>query len=195
MKRKAVFLDRDGVVNQMFYDQEHGTIDSPLNPNQFVLMPQVDKLIRTAQKLGYKVIVVSNQPVVAKKKTTKELLDEITKKMFEELKKKKVSLDDVFYCLHHPEAKDPKYRKLCQCRKPKPGLILQAAKKYNIDLKKSVLIGDGITDVQAGKNAGCRTILVASDKIDLREFLAKANVKPDFIAKDIDVASEYLNQI
>jgi D,D-heptose 1,7-bisphosphate phosphatase len=195
MKEKAVFLDRDGVVNQMHYDKDHGIIDSPLSPDQFVLMTGIDKLITTAKNLGYKVIIVSNQPVVAKGKTTLNNLDQITQKMIDELKKRKSEVDDIIYCLHHPEAKNAKYRVDCQCRKPKPGMLLQARDKYNIDLEKSIMVGDGIVDIQAGKNVGCRTILIASDKIDLQEFLTKANVQPDFIAKDIYEASNYLSKI
>lgn len=192
MKQKAFFLDRDGVVNRMHYDQEHGIIDSPLNPKQFFLMPGIENLIKTAKKLGYKVIIVSNQPVVAKGKTSLKKLEQITKKMIRQLRTKKAEIDDIFYCLHHPQAANPEYRKNCLCRKPKPGMLLQAADKFNIDLKKSIVVGDGLVDIQAGIAAGCQTVLVANDKIEVRNFLAKFKLGPDLIAENFEDVIRYL---
>lgn len=193
MKSRALFLDRDGVVNQMYYDQEHGIFDSPLNPNQFFLNSGIEKLIKIAKNAGFNIIIISNQPVIAKGKTTLKLLKEITAKMLNELSKKDAEIDEVIYCLHHPQAKNQKYRKNCSCRKPKPGMILIAAKKFNLDLKQSIVIGDGIVDVQAGVAAGCRTVLFTNDKIDLRNILNKFRVKPDLITNKVDSIINFLN--
>ena len=188
IKNKAIFLDRDGVICEMVYNREFGTIDSPLNPKEFKLLPGASQAIKLFKKLGYLVVVVSNQPGVAKGKMTLELLGKIDKKMKRELKKNGATLDAVYYCLHHPDSKQVKVRKYlknCNCRKPKPGLILKAAKDFNIDLKKSFVIGDGLTDIQAGKRAGCKTIFLGSLKSYYCEAMQKRESKPDFVAKNL----------
>ncbi len=185
-KAKAVFLDRDGIINEMCYHQEHGLIDSPANPKQFKLIAGIGKLIKDLKKLGYLVIVISNQPGIAKKKYTKRLFNAINQKMHKLLEKEETKLDDVYYCLHHPEAKDKNYKAICECRKPKPGLILRAAKDHNLNLKKSWFVGDGIVDIQAGKTAGCKTILVAKLKLDLCQILIKKSIRPNFVVSDLN---------
>ena len=109
--------------------------------------------------------------------------------MKNELAKEYAELDAEYYCLHHPEAKIEKYKKICTCRKPKPGLIIQAAKDHFINLSKSWMIGDGINDIQAGKKAGCKTILIGRMKCDLCKILEDEGVRPDFIAPNLYKAS------
>src|SRR3972149_1704709 len=132
--RSAVFLDRDGVINKIVYFPEHGILDSPLNPRQFRLLPGAAEAIRVFNRLGLKVIVVSNQPAVAKGKMTEALFGQIRQKMNGSLAKKGARLDGEYYCFHHPKAKVAQYRSDCDCRKPKPGLILKAAKDFELDV-------------------------------------------------------------
>ena len=185
MNSKAIFLDRDGVINEVVYHKEMGLVDSPSSTDQFKLIVDVGKAINKFHENGFKVILVSNQPGLAKGKYTLEVFEAIKEKMREELAKYGAKLDGEYYCLHHPEAKIPDYLKICDCRKPKPGLILQAAKDHNIELSKSWMIGDGINDIKAGQAAGCKTILLGIMKCDLCKRMEDENVKPDFIASNL----------
>lgn len=183
--KRGVFLDRDGVINRMVYDAEHGTIDSPANPDQFEMLPGAAEVIRALNDMGLPVVVVSNQPGVAKGKTTLALQKAITSKMHAELATAGAHLDGVYYCLHHPEATLPEYRIQCECRKPKPGLLLCAANELDISLADSWMIGDGLTDVQAGKAAGCVTIWLGTRKCDFCQLAREKNATPDLVAQDL----------
>lgn len=189
MKKKAVFLDRDGVINEIVYHKEMGIVDSPFTVEQFKLLPDVGKVINRFHEQGFKVILVSNQPGLAKDHYGMDVFEKIKEKMKTELEKNGAKVDAEYYCLHHPEAKIEEYKKICDCRKPKPGLIFQAAKDHDIDLSKSWMIGDGINDIQAGQKAGCRTILIGRMKCDLCKIMDNEKVKPDFIAPNLYKAS------
>jgi D-glycero-D-manno-heptose 1,7-bisphosphate phosphatase len=183
--KKAVFLDRDGVINAMVYDQDHGLIDSPANPEQFRLLPNVGEAIRLINDMGLLALVVSNQPGVAKGKFTPEVLQAIDRKMETELASYEAHLDGIYYCLHHPEAALEEYRGNCNCRKPNPGLILRGSKEFNVDLERSYMVGDGLTDIQAGKAAGVKTILLGNLRCDLCKLMDELDAKPDFIVPDL----------
>ena len=189
MKKKAVFLDRDGVINEIVYHKEIGIVDSPSTVEQFKLLPEVGKAINKFHELGYIVILISNQPGIAKDHYTVNIFEKIKEKMKKELEKNGATLDAEYYCLHHPEAKIEKYKKICNCRKPKPGMIFQAAKDHEIELKKSWMIGDGINDIQAGQVAGCKTILIGRMKCDLCKIMEEEGIKPNFIAPNLYKAS------
>jgi len=182
---RAVFLDRDGVINELVYYAEHGVVDSPFTTEQFRLLPGVCEAINRFHELGFKVIIVSNQPGVAKGYLSQETFDKIRNKMNEELAKEGASLDAEYYCFHHPEAKVEKLKANCKCRKPKPGLLLEAAKDLGIDLRRSWMIGDGLTDVQAGKVAGCQTILLGRMKCELCHLMNDQDAHPDLIAPNL----------
>ena len=159
-KQKAIFLDRDGTINRY--------VDFLTTPEDFELLPGVAEAIRKINKSGYLCIVVSNQPVIARGECTFEELQVIHDKMETLLGKEGVFVDAIYYCPHHPdkgfEGERPEYKIDCACRKPKPGLLLQAAKDWNIDLSQSYMIGDSERDVEAGKNAGCKqAILIEQD--------------------------------
>ena len=189
MKNKAVFLDRDGVINEIVYHKEMGIIDSPFTVDQFILLPEVGNAINRFHDQEFIVILVSNQPGLAKNNYDLEIFEKISKKMKNELAKTGSNLDAEYYCFHHPEAKVEKYKKICNCRKPMPGMILQAAKDHNIDIPKSWMIGDGINDIQAGIKAGCKTILIGRMKCDVCKILEDEGIKPDFIAANLFKAS------
>ena len=150
-KQKAVFLDRDGTINKY--------VGFLKKPEQFELIPGVAEAIKKINKSGYLAIVVTNQPVIARGDCTWEGLQEIHNKMETKLGKEGAFVDAIYICPHHKdkgfEGERPEYKFDCECRKPKPGLLLQAAKDFNIDLSQSIMIGDSENDVKAGENAGC----------------------------------------
>ncbi len=190
----AVFLDRDGVINKTVYFPEHGILDSPLNPKQFRLLPGAAEAIQILNRLELKVIVISNQPALAKGKMTEELFEKVRRKMNSSLKKKGAHIDAEYYCFHHPKAKIAKYRDDCDCRKPKPGLILRAAKDLGLDLSKCYMVGDGLTDVKAGRSVGCKPILIGDLKCDLCRLMKYMEAKPDFIVSSLLHASQIIEK-
>lgn len=170
-KQKAIFLDRDGTINKY--------VGFLRNIDDFELIDGVSKAIRHINQSGYLAIVVTNQPVIARGEVSWEELHEIHKKMETLLGKDGAYIDGIYICPHHPdkgfEGERPEYKFDCDCRKPKPGLLLQAAKDFNIDLSKSIIIGDSERDVEAGKNAGVsNAFLLTTDNLSgVYEFLKK----------------------
>ena len=170
-KQKAIFLDRDGTINKYvgFLRKEE----------EFELLPGVAEAIKIINKSGYLAIVVTNQPVIARGEVTFEGLETIHNKMETLLGKKGAYLDGIYFCPHHPhsgyegEVKELKIE--CECRKPKPGMLLKAAEDLNIDLSQSYVVGDGENDIKAGKAAGCKTVLL--------------NTECEYYGQDICVAS------
>jgi D,D-heptose 1,7-bisphosphate phosphatase len=156
IKQKAVFLDRDGTINIF-----NGFVTKP---KDFNLIDGVTEAVKKINSLGFLAIVITNQPVIARGEVYSNTLDLIHMKMETELGKNGAYIDDLFYCPHHPnrgfEGERPEYKIDCNCRKPKPGMILQAAQKYNIDLSYSYMVGDDMRDVQTGINAGCVPVLL-----------------------------------
>ncbi len=191
-QRRAVFLDRDGVINAMCLDPEHGLVDSPANPEQFTLLPGVAQAIYKLKEMNFLTVVVSNQPGIAKGKLTPALLDAMTGKMMQELETGRSQPDAIYYCLHHPNALLEEYRTICDCRKPEPGLLLKAAKDLDIDLAQSYMIGDGVTDIQAGSRAGCKTVWIGNWKCDVCEVARRLDAMPDYKAGDLLTAVELI---
>jgi D-glycero-D-manno-heptose 1,7-bisphosphate phosphatase len=156
VKQKAVFLDRDGTINVF-----NGFVT---NPKDLELVDGAAEAVKIINGLGYLAIVITNQPVIARGEVDFETLDLIHMKMETDLGKQGAYIDDLFYCPHHPdsgfEGERPEYKIDCDCRKPKPGMILKAAEKYNIDLGQSYMVGDDKRDVQAGINAGCKPVFL-----------------------------------
>lgn len=161
-KQKAIFLDRDGTINKY--------VGFLTDINEFELLDGVTEAIKMINESGYLAIVVTNQPVIARGEVSVEELQEIHNKMETLLGQAGAYIDDIFYCPHHPhkgyEGERPEYKIECECRKPKPGMLLAAAEKYNIDLRESWMIGDGENDIEAGKNAGCNVCVVGNAEIE-----------------------------
>ena len=159
-KQKAIFLDRDGTINKY--------VGYLRTPEQFELLEGVGEAIRKINLSGYLAIVVTNQPVIARGEVTVDGLQQIHNKMETMLGKEGAYLDGVYYCPHHPNkgfaGEVEELKVVCECRKPKAGLLLQAAKDFNIDLSQSWMIGDSENDVLAGKNAGCKTAFLGNGK-------------------------------
>lgn len=158
-KQKAVFLDRDGTINRYV-----GFLRSL---DEFELIPGVAQAIRKINQSGYLSIVVTNQPVIARGEVSPTQLHEIHNKMETLLGREGAYLDAIYYCPHHPHKGYPgeitELKIECDCRKPKPGMLLQAAEDYNIDLTNSWMVGDSENDVAAGKAAGCYTALLGTE--------------------------------
>lgn len=185
MKSKAVFLDRDGVINKVVYHQDIGLLDSPFTLEQFELLPKAAKAVKLINRMGLKAVLVSNQPGIAKGHFDLDTLKKMEQRIQKSLAKEDAQLDKTYYCFHHPKEGKGRYKRACNCRKPKPGLLFKASKDMNVNLKKSYMVGDSITDVQAGRKAGCKTILIGNHKCDLCRLLTKHKVKPDHIASDL----------
>ena len=184
-KQKAVFLDRDGTINEYV-----GFLRSV---DEFRLLPEVSEAIARINASPFLTIVATNQPVIARGEVTFSELEEIHKKMETELGKGGAYLDDIFFCPHHPhkgyEGEVAELKFDCECRKPKIGMLLQAAEKYNIDLASSWYIGDTTMDIQTGKNAGMKTILVQTGEAGKD---GKYDAEPDFIAGDLMEAAMHI---
>lgn len=161
-KQKAIFLDRDGVLNKY--------VGFLRNINEFELIDGVTEAVKKINESGYLAIVVTNQPVIARGEVTYDELQEIHNKMVTLLGKAGAYLDGIYYCPHHPhkgyEGEIPELKFDCECRKPKPGMLLQAAKDFNIDLKQSWMIGDSENDILAGKNAGCKVAFIGKGEYE-----------------------------
>lgn len=194
MKNKAIFLDRDGVINKLVYQKEEGIIDTPFSESQLEVAESVPDAILKLRNAGYKIIIVSNQPGIAKGYYTKETFEKIQAKMRQILEKKGAIIDDEFYCLHHPDAKNSRYRKKCSCRKPGIGMITKATKTHKIDIKNSFFVGDGMVDLQAAKKIGCPSILIGNVNSTLTKILSEKKLEPVYIAHDLKEAAEFITR-
>lgn len=191
---RAIFLDRDGTINEIVSFPELGLLESPMNPEQFSLLPGAAKAISILNRLGLKVVVASNQPSVAKGKMTEEVFERVRAKMRKELAENGAHVDAEYYCFHHPSAKHAGYRVDCECRKPKPGLLLKAARDLDVNLSESYIVGDSLTDIKAGKAVGCRTLLIGSLKCDLCRLMEDERVKPDLIVPNMLAAAKTIEK-
>jgi len=187
-KQKAIFLDRDGTINVL-----NGFLS---NIDDFEFLPGIAEAIKKINNSEYLVIVATNQPVVARGECTLEKLEQIHMKMELELGKQGAYLDDLFYCPHHPDkgykGENIEFKIDCNCRKPKTGMLKQAANKYNIDLKQSWFIGDTTMDIKTGINAGTKTILVNTGEAGLDK---KYNVVPDYNFENLLQAVDFILSI
>lgn len=177
--QKCIFLDRDGTINK--YVGLASKIDLIDIENG------VSEGLKTINRTNYLSIIITNQPIIARGDVTIDGLDEINKKIETLLGKDGAYFDDLFFCPHHPdkgfEGEIPELKIDCACRKPKIGLLLEAKEKYNIDLSNSYFAGDTTTDIQTGKNANMRTILV---KTGVKGLDGKYNVSPDYVIDGLD---------
>lgn len=166
-KQKAIFLDRDGTINKY--------VGFLRDIDEFELLDGVADAIKEINKSGYLAIVVTNQPVIARGEVTYEELNLIHSKMETLLGNEGAYLDAIYYCPHHPhsgyEGEIPELKFDCDCRKPKPGMLLKAANDYNIDLSQSYMVGDSENDVAAGNAAGCNSVLLGNEYATLKEFV------------------------
>ncbi len=157
---RAAFLDRDGVLNEGVPDPETGLLESPLHPDEVRLLPGVGPALGELAAAGFVLVGASNQPAAAKGKVSLEELIATQERVLELLVAEGVRFAAFKLCLHHPQGIVPELSGPCECRKPAPGMLLEAAAELALDLQSSWMIGDTDGDVGAGRNAGCRTVLV-----------------------------------
>ena len=168
MGNRAVFLDRDGTMAK--------DVHYCSGPEDFELFPNTAKAIKLLNEHGFKVIVITNQSGIARGYFTEETLAKIHEKMKGELAKEGAWVDAIYYCPHHPDDN-------CDCRKPKPKLVLQAVRDFDIDLKCSFVIGDLQMDIDLGKAVGCKSILIGNPPL-----MDEVKIKPNFAASDLPEA-------
>jgi D-glycero-D-manno-heptose 1,7-bisphosphate phosphatase len=179
---KAVFLDRDGVINKYPGDKKYVT-----SLKGFRFLPKAKKAILLLNDSGYKLFVISNQAGVGKGVYSQKTLDAITCRMLKEVRKAGGDIHEVNYCTHRPEMN-------CACRKPRAGMIKQVKARYRkINLKKSFFIGDTIRDVLTSEDAGCKSILVLSGKEKLRN-RKNWEHEPDLVFKDLWTAARFISK-
>ena len=176
---KNIFLDRDGVINKYPGDGLYVT-----SLRKFRFLPGAKKAIALLSENGFRIFVASNQAGVGKGTYSQKTLDAITTKMLEDIEQVGGKIEKVYYCTHRKEAG-------CACRKPKSGLLKQAAREFKFDLKKSYFIGDTIRDVLTAHAAGAKSILIFSGKEKLAN-QKNWEVKPDYVFKDLMGAAKFL---
>ncbi|MBI4547070.1 MAG: D-glycero-beta-D-manno-heptose 1,7-bisphosphate 7-phosphatase [Ignavibacteriae bacterium] len=188
MNNIGVFLDRDGTINE--------EVDFLSSPNHVRLIPGSAEGIHLANELGFKVFIVTNQSGIARGLFTEDQVSKIHQTLLQKLENRGAHIDGIFYCPHHPENGKPPYRKDCGCRKPNTGMLSRAAKEYNVNLKKSFVVGDKMIDIQTGNNAGATSILVLTGygKQEL-ELCHQNKVHIDYVASDLLDAMKYIKRI
>ena len=182
MPNLAVFLDRDGTLNE-----DPGYIN---DPEKVVLFPETGDALALLKKYGFLLIVISNQSGIARGLMTSKDVESVNDKINNLLSEYKVKIDAFYFCPAHPDYSNEED---CECRKPSPKLIFEATKEFNIDLKKSYFIGDSVADIRCGKNAGIKTILVRTGKGEESfSILQKENNFPTFIANNLINACTFI---
>jgi len=184
--RPAVFLDRDGTINEQMGYINH--------LDRFILLPGVGRAVGRLNRAGLPVVVISNQSGVARGYFPEELVRLVNRKMVELLDRAGAGLDGIYYCPHHPRAEVEAYRRDCGCRKPKPGLLLKAASDLNLDLARSFVIGDRAEDLKTARTVGAKAVLVLTGygRGELEYVLPRRDVRPDFIAASLTEAVDWL---
>jgi D,D-heptose 1,7-bisphosphate phosphatase len=177
LKPAAVFLDRDGTLNH-----DPGYLG---DAEAFRFLPGAINALKRLKDAGYLIFVVSNQSGIARGFFGVEELRRIHDRMTAGLREGGVTLDGIYYCPHHPDAQ-------CACRKPSPRMVLDAAESYSVDLGRSYFIGDRISDVETGNNAGCRTILVLTGAGNEARAALEADRLPDHVAADLPAAADWI---
>ncbi len=188
-QRVAVFLDRDGTINE--------ELNFIRRPEELVLIPGAADAILALNQRGLLTCVISNQSGVARGFLTEQDLVPIHARLEAELARAGAHVDRISYCPHHPTEGRPPYLTACRCRKPGTGMLDDAAEAMQIDLSRSFMIGDRMTDVQTGKNVGATSILVLTGygRQALAELETNGTAQPDCIAEDLSAAVEYITQL
>lgn len=188
-RRRAVFLDRDGVLIQ--------DVDALVRPADIAVLAGVPSALARLAGAGYALVVITNQTVVSRGLASEEDVGRLHEAMIPLLRQAGAPrLDGVYVCLHHPNATIPAYRMDCECRKPRPGLLVRAASELGLDLPRSTMVGDRVSDVVAGALAGCSTVLVrtgAHGAPMIESSLELADVpSPDYACADLAEAADWI---
>ncbi len=183
---KAIFLDRDGTLNE-----EAGYIN---HVSRLKFLPGIWEAIRVLKEARYKIIVLTNQAGLARGYFNEETLGQVHGKLMQTAKKNNAEIDALYFCPHLPGATVEKYNHECDCRKPKPGMLIKAQKEHNIDLKQSFMIGDRFKDVEFGKGQGLSTVFLLTG-YGLGEYCNERKTwpfQPDYICKDLETAANVI---
>jgi D-glycero-D-manno-heptose 1,7-bisphosphate phosphatase len=162
MGARAVFLDRDGVINANVFYADSGETEAPRTVADFRILPGALDAMQRLKEAGYLLFVVSNQPNQAKRKATRADHDAIQAKLAAALGEAGIRVEEFFYCFHHPSGSDPGLSGPCECRKPSPYFLKRAAQDHDLEMARSWMVGDRLTDIECGQAAGVRTILIAA---------------------------------
>jgi D-glycero-D-manno-heptose 1,7-bisphosphate phosphatase len=179
MKRRAVFMDRDGTISE-----EIGYVN---HPSRYRVFPYAARAVRLLNEAGWLAILITNQAGVARGYFTEDLIGAVHDRLKQELAQGEAHLDAIYYCAHHPSVGEPPYRLDCDCRKPKPGLIQRAAADFQIDLAESWMIGDRYSDIELAHNARVRSAFVLSGygRGEWEYQRAAWKHEPDMVAEDL----------
>lgn len=188
MMKPAVFLDRDGVINELVLNPNTGEHEPPHYPEDLIIFPNVIESLRILQDAGFDLFIVSNQPDYAKGKTSLENIHAVHNKLAQIFTEEEIHFQDYYYCYHHPQGIIPRYSFSCECRKPKPYFILRAAHTYGIDLMSSWMIGDRDSDIECGKNAGTKTIAIEN----IHSIQTRGKVTPHFSVANLKEAAKLI---
>lgn len=177
--RRAVFMDRDGTVSE-----EVGYVN---HVSRYRVFPFAAEAVRTLNEAGWLAVLVTNQAGVARGYFKEELIGEVHKVLASELERGGARLDAVYYCPHHPSVGEPPYRFDCDCRKPRPGLLLRAARELNLDLSRCWMVGDRYSDTELARNAGARSafVLTGYGRGELEHQSQAWSRRPDLVAEDL----------
>lgn len=189
MTHRAVFLDRDGVLVE-----DRGFL---CDVKDLRILDGVPQALRRFKAGGFRLIVVTNQAVVARGMITEDQLDEIHVRMCAMIESLGgPPLDGVYACPHHPQADLQDYRVVCDCRKPRSGLLLQATREHGLDLSASFMVGDRLTDIAAGAGAGCKTVLIRTPATDRPPIVTAQpvddSVQPDCVCDSLEAAADWI---
>ena len=188
-RARAAFIDRDGTINELVSDSRTGQPESPLRVEDVALIPGVAGALRRLADAGWLLVGVSNQPAAAKGTASPEDLAEVQNRVLELLAAEGARLDGFMICPHHPDGVVPELAGRCYCRKPAPGMLIDAARQLDIDLERSWMIGDTDSDVLAGAAAGCRTVLIEQEGSRHKR---TGTAQPDAVMPDLPAAAVLL---
>lgn len=186
---RAAFVDRDGTINELVPDPQTGRPESPLRVEDVALIAGVASALRRLTAGGWLLVGVSNQPAAAKGTATPAQLAEVQARVLELLAAEGARLDQFRVCPHHPDGVVPGLAGPCDCRKPAPGMLIDAARDLHIDLERSWMIGDTDSDVLAGAAAGCRTVLIEQEASRHKR---KGTARPDAVMPNLRAAAALL---
>ncbi len=192
--RRAVFLDRDGVINRNILNCDTGEYESPHRPEDLHIVPGALEAMAALQAAGFGLFLVSNQPSFAKGKTSLEAIKAIHNRLENHLSGAGIVFDAFYYCYHHPQGIVPGFSGACDCRKPSPFFLRKAAEDFNIDLGSSWMVGDRATDIACGKSAGARTIRIREDHVTRQEPHEPHEPVAEFEAADLTKAVQIILQ-
>lgn len=175
----SVFIDRDGTINV-----DGGYIN---HPDNFIIYPFAAQAIRMLNKANYLAVIVTNQSGIGRGFYMEDMMNTLHQKMYDQFEKQGAKIDGLYYCPHDPNSKDEKYRVVCDCRKPKSGLLKQALKDLPIDVNQTYFIGDKMSDMQAGWDIGSKGIMVKTGygRGDIENKSVSWNRKPDIYAENL----------